>query len=308
MDAGHKRKSTFIWVILVLMTVCAAASLAVLFSRMNKFSADTFQNTISLTSSSKGTDLTVYRKSSPEDTGVQNETAANSGDGNLSAQKVSGGDPSFVVYDENTVWQTETDVEIFSISYKNDRGDITINTGNGDKLFAPGTSNEYTFTLENNGDVPLDYSMTMEAWVDGTDLYLPINARVWDYTNKYLLGSPSRSADVLELNNVNESGVLGAGRYAYYTLEWEWLFENDNNEYDTMIGDLAVDEDLTLTVKIMTTARYDAEPDKPEIIGSGIESPKTGDDMPVVPLTVGFFTAAVIGAASCFVKRKHDED
>jgi hypothetical protein len=38
-----------------------------------------------------------------------------------------------------------------------------------------------------------------------------------------------------------------------YILQWRWPFDIDD-EYDTMLGNLAVEEDISLTIVIRTTA------------------------------------------------------
>ena len=295
MSEKRKSKNAVVWVLLAILLICAAASLAVLFSRVSGFSHVELHNVISLTKSGGNTNVTVI-------TG----TVGNAANEPSSAQS---GNSSFIAYDDKTVWQSETEVEIFRLSYENGEGSIIVKSEDGaDKLIAPGMSNKYEFTLENNGDTALDYNLTMEAWVEGTALHLPVKACVRDYTNKYLLGSEDRKEDVLELNTVNEDSVLGSGRYASYTLEWEWPFEQGIDEYDTMLGNLAVDGDLTLNIRIKTMAVYDETPDDPKVSQSGMSSPKTGDNMPVVPLTACLAAAAVIAAVSCFVKRNQNEE
>lgn len=292
MDIVRKRKSTVIWVFFVILLICALTSLAVLFSRMSLFSSKTeLGDLIPLTRSANGTKVTAL--AGPEMTSGSQ------------AQYI---DPGFAAYDENTVWASETQVDIFRLTYENGSGVITVNSSDDDKVIAPGTSEEYVFTLENTGNVPLDYTMSMEAWVEGTDLRLPVTASVRDYTGRYLLGSPSGSEDVLELNTVKDSGVLGAGRLYVYTLEWEWPFEQGIDEYDAMLGNMAVDTDLALTVKINTLAVYDDDPDDPKISSAGMSSPKTGDNMPIVPIAALLVTAIVTAAVSCLAKRRQDEE
>lgn len=264
-----RKNNRILSVILVILVLCEAASLVVLFSRMSEFSGGEFQNIIPLTESRGNTKVTVLSKE-------KHETADS---GNI----VRLANPSYKAYDNDTVWQAETDVEIFHLSYENGSGEVTVNgeTGNADKLIAPGTSNRYVFTLENSGDVPLDYNMNMEARIIGTDLDIPVRARVWDYQGQYLIGDSEHKEKVMELNKVNKDGVLGAGRYAVYNLEWEWPFEQGIDEYDTMLGNLAVDKDLSLMIKINTTAMYDENPTSPQIAGAGLVNPKTGDTTPV---------------------------
>lgn len=295
MTQAQKHKHGVVGVILAILLVCELASLAALFSRMRMFSAETdFGDIIPLTLPDTRTQVIV-----------QTNAAANSPSEVLSP--VQNGDAAFTAYDRNTVWSAETEVEIFKLSYDNEDGDITIKSDNGSSLIAPGTSNEYVFTLENTGNSPLDYTMTMEAWINGTDFRLPVKARVWDYTDQFLLGSLTQSEDVLELNTVSEDGVLGAGRLASYTLEWEWPFEQSNDAYDTLLGNLAVSDDLTLTIRINTTAMLDPNPDDPKVSESGQYNPKTVDPMPFGVFVV-VVPAAVLIAVITFLAGRRQKD
>lgn len=292
-----KRKSTILGTVLALLAVCEAASLIVLFDRVSGFSTTQFQNIIPLTESNGTTTLTMTTKDAiAEQKQPASILLGMSGRGFQPAGIIPLANPSYKAYDENTVWKTETPVEIFHLSYHNDLGEITVigTEDNEDKLIAPGTSNQYTFTLENSGDIALDYHMDMEAWVSGTDLDIPVRCRVWDYQRNYLLGSNEEKEPVLLLNNVNQDGVLGPGRYAIYTLEWEWPFEQGIDEYDTLLGNLAVDGDLALTMKINTIASCDADPTSPEIEHSGVPGVKTGDDTPIGLYFVIFLCAFLI--------------
>lgn len=179
--------------------------------------------------------------------------------------------PGFQTDDNNTVWQGQTEVEIFRISYDNENGELTVNSDRGDKVLAPGTGNTYEFALKNTGNVSLDYTMEMEAYFSHEAYTIPVNARVVDYQGNYLAGSAGEMAEAMALNGVEQSGVISAGYVYPYTLEWEWPFESGDDAYDTMLGNLAVEEDISLTIVIKTTASYNPDPDKP----GGI--PETGD-------------------------------
>lgn len=274
-----RRRSTAMGVLLVILLICLAASLAVLFTRLREFNVKGFENIIPLTEARGETSLTVSSADPPAYAQSPNLQPANTTQQTApaqdedSSQATESADPSFVTYDENTVWSTQTDVKIFKMTYDNASGEVTVKPNSGtDKLLAPGTSNEYTFTLENTGNVPLDYTMSMEAWF-GSKYVIPVQARVSDYNGNYLLGSAHHAEDVLKLNSVGDSGVLGAGRCAVYTLDWEWVFEQGIDDYDTMLGNLAVDDDITLTIRIITTAVYDDDPDNTD---QGLPNP--GDD------------------------------
>lgn len=274
-DKSSTSKSNSSFSILFILLLCLMVSVSILFSRVIPYSTAKFVNVYSLIDND-AMDTELSNSVAPAS---EKNPSISTGESNTSSNQNLKGNPEF---------KMETEAEIFRVSYDNDSGEITVigNEDNTDKLIAPGTSNLYQFTLANTGDVSLDYIMTMEAYVTGTDIKIPVNVRVWDYTNKYLIGSTSDMVDVMELNTVEESGELGAGRYAVYNLEWEWPFEWGNDEYDTMLGNLAENDDLVLTIVIRTIAEYDEEPENPE---TGLIRPtQTGDDtQPMIFILLG---------------------
>lgn len=209
-------------------------------------------------------------------------------------------------YDETPkVWIVENDVELFK----------HFSEGNTEKIIYPSAYNEYTFTLENPSKHLLDYELTMEAYVTGTDYILPVNVNLYDYTGKYIIGSENQMLNVLQLNSVDEKSKLSSGRFAVYTLNWEWAFESGNDDYDTMLGNLAVDDDITLTVKIKVVSSYEdsdtlpiaptdntatSEPTTtaPPVQEYGISgystTPKTGYSVGFVPLVMILATVSVL--------------
>ena len=251
-----KKKSTGnLLALILILLLCLTVSVSLLFGRVIPYTSAKFVNVHSLTENA-----------------VEPDSNATSSNGENEQT-------TYISDDEKhePAFHMEAEEEIFRLFY-DETGKITVTgpEGSEDKLIAPGTSNVYQFTLANTGEVALDYHMTMEAYYTGTDLRIPVDARVWDHNNRYLVGSPDNKADVLELNGVEDSGELGAGRYAVYNLEWEWPFESGDDAYDTMLGDLAVDQDMTLHIVIRTVAVHDNDPDDPN---SGlINPPYTGDE------------------------------
>lgn len=255
----ENRASGSVIAMILLLLLAGTVSMSVLFSRVLVYSTAEFEHVHSL---------------------MENKQAnLNSLSGSSDGQTTSSGQNT----GKNPEFRMEAEENIFKFSY-DETGKITVSggVGNTDKLIAPGTSNLYQFTLRNPGNAALDYILTMEAYVTGTDLSLPVNVRVWDYTNKYLLGSPDEKVDVLELNTIEESAELGAGRYAVYNLEWEWPFERDDDVYDTLLGNLTVDDELELHIVIRTVAEYDENPDDPN--AGLVKPPQTGDDSQLVLL------------------------
>jgi len=172
----------------------------------------------------------------------------------------------------DVVWDTDTKVEIFKTSYQNAQGQITVAGENGAKVIAPGTENDYTFALLNNGRGWLDYKMTMSAFFEGLsdDKVIPVEVRVVSGSN-WLLGDENNWTPVLELNTVEELSVVQPRMAAVYTLEWRWPFEYDvDGDGDISDGD-ALDtwlanqgEDITLTIQITTQSSYH-DPDRPVV-------------------------------------------
>lgn len=245
------------------LALCVILTASMLFSRLMAYApADTCQY-IPLTKSNGITHVTVDGQ----------ETVSAMPDGKLLAAMpaILTANPGFQTYDENTVWQGETEVEIFRISYDNENGEITVNSDRGDKVLAPGTGNLYEFALKNTGNVSLNYTMSMEAYFSNEEYPIPVNARVVDYQGNYLTGSADQMSGVMMLNQVEQSGVIAAGNVYPYTLEWQWPYESGNDAYDTMLGNLAVGEDISLTIIIRTAASFNSDPDAE----GGI--PPTGD-------------------------------
>lgn len=212
--------------------------------------------------------------------------------------------------DKNTRWSTETDIEIFRVRYDgNGNGRVTVSSEDGDKVFAPGTGNTYQFSLHNTADRSLDYTLRMEAYYIGTDdLYIPIHVKVAG-DDGYLLGSSAVWMDPIKLNTVKESGVIAAGNVKNYTLVWEWPFERGtgdalkaNDAYDTMLGNLAVDKDLELHIKIYTQASMDEDPNAQ----GGSPYVKTGDENHPVLWTVVMLVTALAFIFILVQKRKLD--
>ena len=181
----------------------------------------------------------------------------------MSAQAAS----KFEVVDENeTTWTQKTKVEIFKLRY-NETGEVTVESASGaDKLIAPGTHNDYTFTLKNSGSTTLDYTMTMRGWyeIDGLETEkdeTPVEVRV-KRGDTYILGDQKIGVSPLLLKDVNEAGTMKKKTSQTYTLEWEWPFERGNTEAqinkhdaeDTALGNEALEHDIEVWIEINTTA------------------------------------------------------
>ena len=200
----------------------------------------------------------------PDDDGAidiveKDDTATNNNNSDGNSQS-SGTDytfvakPGFEVNDDNGVWMSETDIEIFKISYENGNSEMTIMSDDGDKVIAPGSENSYTFKLRNLGNVPMDYTLDINAYVTPGEVTIPVEYRLSRHDGKWISGNTEEWVDTDAFNETVDEYDLGVNRFSWYTLDWRWLFENGQDELDTYLGNLAVDGDITLTIEIKTEA------------------------------------------------------
>ncbi len=311
----QKGRSPGLVILAVLLAVLEVCSISMLFSQLKTFSESSKGTYISLTEGSAGGTVEVGRTDEnghfykTAQRGALYAPALPAANGGLCPVRLAENKTGFSVYDKDQVWSTQTDVDIFSVSYKNGQAEITVNSEKGDNVFAPGTEQTYEFTLANDGKYNLDYILTVEAYYENTNgLWIPIEGRLSRSPGGYVVGSAENWPDVLELDGYREDGRIDSGRKYFYRLDWRWPFErfdgeglNSNDAYDTMLGNLAVDEDLKLHIIIRTMACVDEEEPVP-----------TGDRANVY-LWGGIAAAALIGIVVLLLlmrrnKKKTDED
>ncbi len=208
--------------------------------------------------------------------------------------------------DQNVVWETETQVEIFHAAYENESGEITVRSAGNDKVIAPGTSNVYNFYINNSGNAALDYTVSSEAEItvkSGQKLRVPLVARLSDWRGNYMVGSADSWVPVEALDGASTKGSLTADYHAKYSLEWQWPFEGDD-ALDTMLGNLAASGDeIRVTIKLMVYATDALDPD----IIEGI--PNTGDNAKLA-LWIALFVCSAFMFPLLLVlgRRKKDEE
>ena len=296
--SAQNRIST--WAAVAVLALCVAVSASLLFAQLMDYVAQERQLLIPLTESNRVTAVTAAKKTQTANLSARIPSAATAAYRGDAAAAVMA-HPGFHTQDENTVWSGETAVEIFRFSYSNDSGEVTVHSQSGHKLLAPGTSNTYRFALHNTGNVSLDYTVEMEAYFSTPEYPIPVDVRVTDWQGAYLAGSQEQMDDVMALNAVRQSGTVAAGNVYPYELEWAWPYESGNDEYDTMLGNLAVEDDLTLTVVIRTMAQYSEDPDKPG------GTPQTGDTTQVA-LLAGAMVVSLAGVLALLLLRGRKDD
>jgi len=211
----------------------------------------------------------------------------------------------FTVTDQNeVVWETETEVEIFKVAYENGEGFVTAKSFNGEKIVAPGTENSYMFKLKNSGDTEITYTLNVDAFITPGDNMIPIEARISRYDEEWIVGGPDEWVGVPVLDTASDEASLSPGRYTYYTLDWRWPFESGNDEYDTFLGNLAAEEDITITIVISTTAVAEegTEPGGDE----GLVPPDTGDNS-ILSIWISLAVGAALFLIIILVYRMKEE-
>lgn len=203
--------------------------------------------------------------------------------------------------DGDGVWTTNTDVSIFELSYENGQALVTVE-GNGDEVIAPGTENTYTFYLKNNSNVAIDYNLEIASFFTPLDQLIPVKVRLKGYDGSYLLGSEDQWEDVEKLNDISEWVTIGVNSYAYYTLEWMWPFESGDDNYDTYLGDLSIDDTLELTINIQTVSTVSAN------MNATGGLPQTGDSMNIALYGGLLAGSAIVIFILIFLWRRKDEE
>ena len=201
--------------------------------------------------------------------------------------------PGFHVYDADQSWGTENHIDLFEEEYLGNGKDITVRSENGDKLIAPGTESEYTFNLKNTGNVAMDYSVSIHTRLDIADKEIdlksfPIGVRLRTYSGEYLLGDGKHWEPIYRLDDYVADGTLAVNNYAWYTLEWKWLYDeyiiDENGTYvgpvndflDTLLGNMSADAPVSLCISISTVATPSEDF---EAVG-GVQQDFSGDTLP----------------------------
>lgn len=165
------------------------------------------------------------------------------------------------VIKNNTIWTTDTRINLFRKLYENEQGAVTVKSADKHRVIAPGTENTYKFWLKNTGDTAVNYIMKIEAWASPKDVVIPLEVRAKNYDGDWVIGEEDEWVDLAKLNGVTDKAKLGANQSSRYTLEWQWPFERGDDEADTHRGNQAADQKLSvhIVIKTMATAVTDTE-------------------------------------------------
>lgn len=161
----------------------------------------------------------------------------------------------FEVSDNQNVWSTDTTIELFELSYKNDNGQITVRSADDNKVIAPGTGGSYTFSLNNSSNLNSNYQVWLEADVSLGASGIPIEFRM-SGTDGWTDGKGEwLTAD--ELNQITARKNLYSGKSTEYTLYWRWAFERGEDLADTAYGNMqAGDGNATENTDVSQSISY----------------------------------------------------
>ncbi len=170
---------------------------------------------------------------------------------------------------DDASWETETSVDLFKNTYTDAEGNVTVQSALGDKVIAPGTTNDYEFNIKNTGNISLDYTVKLDGTFSISEHELPfyVRCRVGD---EWLVGSAEKWVKVENLGDAVTTRTLPRGEIDTFVFEWQWPFEVDKESEnligdlndtlisadatDTKLGDIAVDVNAVFKLEISTTA------------------------------------------------------
>lgn len=308
MEKARKKKVALIITVATLLLALVFATAAVLSFVLHEKSALKEKNVIMV---------------APSDSSVL-EDSGNAGDSDEKTGTLPSGSGSndeefkpyfeFRTYDDKVEWSTDTAIEIFKFNY-DETGGLSVVSSNDMKVFAPGTGNEYTFHVKNGSSEAVDYKMWVEAYFSHEDLWIPIEVKMREGSDDYLIGDADNWVEAVELNTVSEEQTLESNRYTNYTLDWRWVFERfdgegleANDAYDTSLGNMAVYDDLTLTIKIHTYAELDPSAIRDDDGGSSDDSPFTGVKGVMMFIVIGAVALVVIILMLILGRKKNEEE
>lgn len=162
-------------------------------------------------------------------------------------------------------WEAGKNVDIFKSDYVNGESITTVASMDGDKLFAPGTSATYAFTMLNNGNMAVVYETDIDFVLKVGDNSanteaLPLQVKLYNDRGEYLIGGKNEYVQIKDATLSKHTGVLGASSYENYNLEIYWAYEDGSDTLDTELGDYSANEGVTLTLEINSYAEEAPDP------------------------------------------------
>lgn len=149
----------------------------------------------------------------------------------------------------------EKTFDVFSMSYDNEKGEVTVFSRNDDNVIAPGTETDYYIRFRNDDDMALDIEVTPEVIVPD-DVFIPIKFMMTDPNGNFIIGNNYEWYYGEDVESNTDYHTFVSGDLAQYILRWKWDFEGTDgkqtDELDTYLGNL--EEGPFVTVKVHVKA------------------------------------------------------
>lgn len=149
----------------------------------------------------------------------------------------------------------EEQLDLFSVMYKNKDGDVTVESSDNMKVVAPGTDDFYVVCLRNKDNVPINYTIIVEASLIGQH-EIPLKFYLLGPHGEDIAGSGKGSTWVERtgLDGSSHNASLEVEESAEYKLYWEWPFDADDDDYDTFLANIE-GEDVGIQISVTVRAQ-----------------------------------------------------
>lgn len=112
---------------------------------------------------------------------------------------------------------------------------------------------------------------------------------------------------IKELNSISSDGNVKPYSSTQYQIRWKWDFENGTDDYDTFLGNKAVDEEIACHINISVISEYDYDESSVESDSSDTPSDsstiKTSDNRSfALYIVISIFSAITIALIIIFRK------
>ncbi len=172
---------------------------------------------------------------------------------------IAGKNPSTNSENEVQKWESSKKVDIFKTDYVNDENVVIVASATGDKIFAPGSTAKYKFSMLNNANSAIVYEIDVNFILrignqkEEMDNF-PFKVRLYNDSGDYLIGSEDELEYINDAKLIKHLNVLGKTSYEEFTLEVKWAYEGESDELDTQLGNYSSKDGVTLTFEINSSA------------------------------------------------------
>lgn len=157
--------------------------------------------------------------------------------------------------DDDVIWDLDTDVTIFRTTEVDEDGNVVVESIDGDNIIAPGMEGDYRFEVRNTGKFAVETKTIVSAklTVNGEIFEdAPIEVRFANYKGENI--TEGGWIKVNELSEHIDDLTVGKKSYIYFDLDWRWAYEGNDDELDTLLGNLSVDNEVEFSINIVIAA------------------------------------------------------